>query len=93
MMKKMSSAKIEEMEEQNYNIIDNTLNNGAGEKTGKEQEQPAGRISLKAHFAEKQALVSGQNKERQNQRRNGKRNGKKESGLFVTAVFRYILCL
>ena len=26
-------AKIEEMEEQNYNIVDNVLNNGAGDKS------------------------------------------------------------
>lgn len=30
-------AKIEEMEEQNYNMIDNVLNNGAGEKVQKEK--------------------------------------------------------
>jgi len=29
-------AKIEEMEEQNYNMADNVLNNGAGEKAQKE---------------------------------------------------------
>ena len=60
-------AKIEEMEEQNYNMVDNVLNNGAGEKAQKEenkkeQERPAARTSLKARLAEKKALVSGQGK-------------------------------
>ncbi len=62
-------AKIEEMEEQNYNMVDNVLNNGAGEKAQreenrKEQERPAARTSLKARLAEKKALVSGQGKDR-----------------------------
>ncbi len=57
-------AKVEEMEEQNYNMVDNVLNNGAGEKAQKEenkrmQEQPA-RPSLKARLAEKKAQVAGQ---------------------------------
>ncbi|MGN0485303.1 MAG: YodL domain-containing protein, partial [Lachnospiraceae bacterium] len=55
-------AKIEEMEEQNYNMIDNVLNNGAEkvqrEANKKEQEQPAGKVSLKARLAEKKAQVS-----------------------------------
>lgn len=45
-------AKIEEMEEQNYNMVDNVLNNGAGEKAQKEenkkaQDKPAEKMSLK----------------------------------------------
>ena len=65
-------AKIEEMEEQNYNMVDNVLNNGAGEKkqkeeNKKEQERPAARTSLKARLAEKKALVSGQGKDREAQ--------------------------
>lgn len=56
-------AKIEEMEEQNYNMIDNVLNNGAEkaqrEANKKEQEQPAARVSLKARLAEKKAQVAG----------------------------------
>ena len=61
-------AKVEEMEEQNYNMVDNVLNNGAGEKAQKEenkreQERPAARTSLKARLAEKKALVSGQRKD------------------------------
>ncbi len=60
-------AKVEEMEEQNYNMVDNVLNNGAGEKAQKEenkrmQEQPA-RPSLKARLAEKKAQVAGQGHE------------------------------
>ena len=65
-------AKIEEMEEQNYNMVDNVLNNGAGEKAQKEenkkeQERPAVRTSLKARLAEKKALVSGQGKDHEAQ--------------------------
>lgn len=56
-------AKIEEMEEQNYNMIDNVLNNGAEkaqrEANKKEQEHPAARVSLKARLAEKKAQVAG----------------------------------
>ena len=65
-------AKIEEMEEQNYNMVDNVLNNGAGEKAmkeenKKEQERPVARTSLKARLAEKKAVVSGQGKEHEAQ--------------------------
>lgn len=61
-------AKIEELEENNYNMIDNVQNNGAGEKAQKEenkreQERPAAKVSLKARLAEKKALVSGQGKD------------------------------
>lgn len=68
-------AKIEEMEEQNYNMVDNVLNNGAGEKAQKEenkkeQERPAARTSLKARLAQKKALVSGQGKDREAQENN-----------------------
>ena len=65
-------AKIEEMEEQNYNMVDNVLNNGAGEKAGKEenkkeQERPAAGTSLKARLAEKKALVYDQGKDHEAQ--------------------------
>ena len=65
-------AKIEEMEEQNYNMVDNVLNNGAGEKAQKEenrkeQERPAARTSLKSRLAEKKALVSRQGKDHEAQ--------------------------
>ena len=58
-------AKIEEMEEQNYNMMDNVLNNGAGEKAQKEknkkiQDKPTEKMSLKACLAEKKAQVAGQ---------------------------------
>lgn len=71
-------AKIEEMEENNYNMIDNVLNNGAGEKAQKEenkreQERPATRTSLKARLAEKKSLVSGQGKEHES-KENEKKN-------------------
>jgi len=50
-------AKIEEMEEQNYNMIDNVLNNGAEkaqrEVNKKNQEQSAVKDSLKTRLAEK----------------------------------------
>ena len=54
-------AKIEEMEEQNYNMIDNVLNNGAEkaqrEENKKEQEQPVEKASLKLRLAEKKAKL------------------------------------
>lgn len=54
-------AKIEEMEEQNYNMIDNVLNNGAEkaqrEENKKEQEQPVEKASLKLRLAEKKSKV------------------------------------
>ena len=56
-------AKIEEVEEQNYNMIDNVLNNGAEkvqrEANKKEQEQNDFRTSLKDRLAEKKAQVTG----------------------------------
>ncbi len=61
-------AKIEEMEEQNFNMVDNVLNNGAGEKAQKEenkkaQDKPAEKMSLKARLAEKKAQVAGQGRD------------------------------
>ena len=57
-------AKIEEMEEQNYNMIDNILNNGAGEKAQKEENKQAqdknAKPSLKARLAEKKVQVAEQ---------------------------------
>ena len=47
-------AKVEELTEQNYNMIDNVLNNGAEKK---EQEQTQGRISIKEKLAEKRAVI------------------------------------
>ena len=61
-------AKIEEAEEQNYNMIDNVLNNGVGEKAQREEnkrmeEKPTVMISLKSRLAEKKSQVEGQSKE------------------------------
>ena len=47
-------AKMEELTEQNYNQIDNVLNNGAEKK---EQKQSKGRISIKEKLAEKKAVI------------------------------------
>ena len=52
-------AKIEELEEQNYNMIDNVLNNGAEKK---EKEQTKGRISIKEKLAEKKAVIEQRDK-------------------------------
>lgn len=61
-------AKIEEMEEQNFNMVDNVLNNGAGEKAQKEenkkvQNKLAKKMSLKARLVEKKAQVAGQGRD------------------------------
>ena len=64
-------AKFEELEEQNYNMIDNVLNNGCEkfnkEEAKKEQEKPQGRLSLKARLAEKKAQIAGQGQNRDEQ--------------------------
>lgn len=52
-------AKIEELEEANYNMIDNVLNNGVEKKT---QEHSAGRISIKEKLAEKKAVMEQRDK-------------------------------
>ena len=68
------------MEEQNYNMIDNVLNNGAEkaqrEAHKKEQEQPAVKVSLKARLAEKKAqvAVSGQEHEMQENKKDKQRD-------------------
>nr|WP_300837753.1 DUF3849 domain-containing protein [uncultured Acetatifactor sp.] len=61
-------AKVEEMEEQNYNMVDNVLNNGAGEKAQKEesikgQERFKAKDSLRGRLEEKRTRVAGQGKE------------------------------
>ena len=58
------------MEDQNYIMVDNVLNNGAGEKAQKEenkkaQDRPAAKPSLKARLAEKKAQVAGQGREQE----------------------------
>ena len=45
---------MEELEEANYNMIDNVLNN---EKPKKEEERLSGRISIKEKLAEKKATI------------------------------------
>lgn len=59
-------AKVEEVEEQNYNMIDNVLNNGAEkvkkEANRKEMDKPRGRVSLKERLAEKKAIIAGNDK-------------------------------
>ena len=52
-------AKIEELEECNYNMIDNVLNN---EKPKKEKEKQTGRISIKEKLAEKKAVIEQRDK-------------------------------
>ncbi len=69
---KIGDNAINGMEEQNYNMADNVLNNGAGKKSQKEEKQkepghPAARSSLKARLAEKKVLVSGQGKDHEAQ--------------------------
>ena len=59
-------AKVEELEELNYNMIDDRLNNGAEkaqmEAIKKEQKQLTGKTSLKARLAEKKAQIAGSDK-------------------------------
>lgn len=52
-------AKIEELEECNYNMIDNVLNN---EKPKEEKEHKAGRVSIKEKLAEKKAVIEQRDK-------------------------------
>ena len=70
-------AKIEEMEEENYNMKDKVLNNGVEkaqrEANKKNQEQSAVKVSLKARLAEKKAQVAGSGQEHEVQE-NTKKN-------------------
>ncbi len=50
---------MEELEENNYNMIDNVLNN---EKSNKEEERSPGRISIKEKLAEKKAMIEQKDK-------------------------------
>ena len=52
-------AKVEELEETNYNMVDNVLNNGTGKK---EQERIQSRISVKEKLAEKKAQIEQREK-------------------------------
>ena len=66
-------AKIEELEEQNYNMIDNVLNNGVEkfnreEEKKEQQEKPQARSSLKERLADKQKeAAQGNNKDTKEQ--------------------------
>ena len=66
-------AKIEELEEQNYNMIDNVLNNGIEkfnreEEKKEQQEKPQARFSLKERLATKQKeAAQGNNKDMKEQ--------------------------
>ncbi len=67
-------AKIEEQEEENYNMIDNRLNNGFGEKQRKEEAKKAdyaekkhARISIKAKLEEKKVEVARRDHEKKAQ--------------------------
>lgn len=52
-------AKIEELEECNYNMIDNVLNN---EKPKEEKEKQTGRVSIREKLAEKKAVIEQRDK-------------------------------
>lgn len=73
-------AKIEELEEQNYNMIDDRLNNGVEkfnreEEKKEQQEKPQARTSLKERLAAKQKEVAqGQNKDSKEQDKAKKTN-------------------
>ena len=66
-------AKIEEIEEQNYNMIDDRLNNGVEkfnreEEKKEQQEKPQARSSLKERLAAKQKeATQGNNKDTKEQ--------------------------
>ena len=66
-------AKIEEMEEQNYNMIDNVLNNGVEkfnreEEKKEQQENPRARSSLKERLtAKRKEAAQGNNKDMKEQ--------------------------
>ena len=70
-------AKIEELEEQNYNMIDNVLNNGVEklqEKVaGNIREQSSARTSLKARLAEKKAQIAEKAQDTQENSKNKQR--------------------
>lgn len=73
-------AKIEELEEQNYNMIDDRLNNGVEkfnreEEKKEQQEKPQARSSLKERLAAKQKEVAqGKNKDVKEQDKTKKTN-------------------
>lgn len=50
-------AKVEELEEQNYNMVDNVLNNGA--ESEEKKLQRGERSSLTERLSEKKSIVAG----------------------------------
>ena len=68
-------VKIEELEEQNYNMIDDRLNNGVGkfnreEEKKEQQEKSEARFSLKERLATKQKeAAQGKNKDTKDQKK------------------------
>ena len=76
-------AKVEEIEEQNYNMIDDRLNNGVEkfnreEEKKEQQEKPQARSSLKERLAAKQKEVAqGKNKDAKEQDKTKKTNREK----------------
>ena len=70
-------AKIEELEEQNYNMVDNVLNNGVEKvqekAAGNIHNQSVARTSLKARLAEKKAQIAGQTQDTQENSKNKQR--------------------
>lgn len=69
-------AKVEELEEQNYNMIDNVLNNGAGEKENKENML---KKSLKQRLEEKKEIVAENKKKAAEQKQEKSENEKDKS--------------
>jgi len=68
-------AKIEELEEQNYNMIDDRLNNGVEKFNREEEKKEQARSSLKERLAAKQKEVAqGQNKDSKEQDKTKKTN-------------------
>ena len=59
--KKLQNQNVidKELEESNYNMIDNVLNN---EKSKKEEKRSTGRISIKEKLAEKKAMIEDRDK-------------------------------
>ncbi len=53
-------AKVEELEESNYNMIDNVLNNDASQN---EEKREPGRISVKEKLAEKKSIIEQRDKD------------------------------
>ena len=76
-------AKVEELEETNYNMIDNVLNN---EKPKKEEERSLGRISIEEKLAEKKAIIVQRKTIDYRWKRMQKRN---HSGKYINKISEY----